>query len=65
MDDARGVRGCQCVRNLDRIFQGFVQPQPLARDQLVERFARHELHGDEVEPIGLVDVVNRDDVRIV
>jgi len=42
------------VRDLDGVLQRFAQPQPLAPDQLAERFARYELHGDKRDASGLV-----------
>jgi len=38
---------------------------PLPRDQPVERLARHELHDDEVDALRRLDLVDRDDVRVV
>src|SRR5262245_54253503 len=47
----------------------FFQTQPTLPDALVERLARHELHGDEVggalRQICAVDVVNVDDAGVI
>ena len=59
------VRRGQRIRDLDGVLQRLAQPHPLARDQLVERLALHVLHGDEVDAVRLVDVVDRDDVGVV
>src|SRR6266481_4919970 len=39
--------------------------QPFAGDHLVQRFARHELHGNEIGAVCLVDIIDGDDVRVV
>jgi hypothetical protein len=62
MDDPGGVCAGQSVGDLDGVFQNLGQPHPIFRDQPVQRLARHVLHGDEVHPVGLADVVDRDDV---
>src|SRR5271169_2350221 len=69
MDDAGSMRGGQGVGDLDGVFQGLARPQPFAPDQLVQRFARHELHGDVLNRLAIhllgVDVVDGDDVGVV
>ena len=65
MHDARRVRLSQGIGDLDCVLQGLVQLQPLAADQLVERSTLDVLHGDEVDAIRLIDVVNGDDERRV
>ena len=65
MHDAGVVRGCQRIRHLHRVLQRLGHRQAFAADQLTERSARHAFHGDEVDAFGLIDVVGRDDVRMV
>ena len=65
VDDARGMRGAECLADLHGVFQGVGERQPAVLDQLRETLAGHELHDDEVAPAGAIDVVNRDDVRVV
>ncbi len=69
MHDTRRVRRSQRVGYLDRVLEDLVQPQSFARDRMVQRFAGQELHGNEIDRApfgrGLVDLVDRDDVRVV
>jgi hypothetical protein len=37
----------------------------MPRNQPVERLALHVLHGDEVDALGLIDVVDGDDVGMI
>src|SRR5882724_10802598 len=53
------------IRDLDGIFQCFVEPQPLAPDHLIQPLARHVLHGDELDPARLGDVINVNDIGMV
>ena len=48
MHDTGRVRRRQRVGHLDRILERLVQPQSFAGDQLVQRLAGHELHGNEI-----------------
>jgi hypothetical protein len=65
VNDAGGMCFRQRIGDLDGTFQCFIEPQPLAPDHLVERFARHVFHGDEVDAVGLRDVVDVNDVGMV
>ena len=65
MNDAGRVRLRQRVGDLDGILQRFIEPQPLAPDQLVERLARHVLHGDELHAVRIRDVVDVNDIGMV
>ena len=55
MNDAGGMRFRKRISDLDGIFQCFIQAQPFAPDHLVQRFARHVFHGDELDPVRLGD----------
>jgi hypothetical protein len=59
------MRFDQRCRHLHRILQRLVQPQPVPGNQAVERLALHVLHGEEVDALGLIDVVNGDDVGVI
>ena len=65
MDDAARVCGRDGVRDRNRDAQQLVQAQSLPRDDRVERGAAHVLHDDEVDGAFRLDMVNRDDVRMV
>jgi len=65
VDNARRVSFGQSICNLHGVIQSFVQLQTLAADQLIEGLALDVLHGDEIDAIRLVNVVDRDYVRVV
>src|SRR6185295_15639985 len=69
VDDSGGVGARQGVGDLNSIPQRIFETQSILADPLVERFAWHELHGDEVGgTIGQicgVDVVNVDDAGVI
>src|SRR5438552_18370398 len=65
MNDAGGVRPSECIGNLDGALQSFIQPHPALRNQPVERLADNALHGNEVNALGLADVVDGDYVGVV
>ena len=65
MNDAGGVRPRKRIGNLDGILQSLVQPHPVPGNQLVERLAGDALHRNEVNALGLADVVYGDDVGMV
>ena len=69
MYDSRGVGARQGVGDLNGIPQRIFEIQSTFADELVERLAGHELHGDEVGgtlgQIRGVDVVNVDDVGVI
>jgi hypothetical protein len=44
------------------VLQDFAPPAP---DELVEALPFHVFHGDEIDAIALVDIVDRDDVGVV
>ena len=52
-------------RNRDRVVQRTLDRQTGFRDQPLERLAVDELHDDEINAVRLVDVVDRDDVRVI
>lgn len=45
--------------------QRFAQPHSIAGNQLVQCYPIHILHGNEVDSVGFIDVINGDDVRMV
>jgi hypothetical protein len=51
--------------DLNRIFQSVSQGQSTLADQLVERLAGDELHGNEIRAFGRADVVNVDDIGVI
>ena len=59
------MRRCQRIGNLHRVLQRLIQPQAMSGDQPVERLSRNELHGDEVDPVSRINVVDRDDVGMI
>ena len=65
MDDSGRVGAGEGVGNLNRIFQRVFQGQAALADQLVERLAGDELHGNEIGAVGRADVVNVDDVGVI
>src|SRR5450432_875376 len=65
MHDACGVCGIQCVCDLNSKRQCFPDLQRLASDPVPQRLPLQQLHGDEGPPIGLVNLVDRANVRVV
>ncbi len=65
MDDALRVCGVERVGNLDAQIEHCFDLQRLARDAVPECLSLQQFHGDEGSPIGLVDLVDRADVRVV
>ena len=66
MDDAGGVRLGEALGGLDGDVEELLRRQRLARgDELAQRLALDELHGDVDRAVGLADVVDREDVRVV
>ena len=65
VDYAFGVRSVQRIGNLDAQIEHRLDLQRLAIDLVPERLPFEQLHGDEGSPIGLVDFVDRADVRVV
>ena len=63
--DAGAVRGGECVGHLRRDAQRFGEPHALARDQLIQRLAIHQLHDDVGLPVLLADFMDGDDVGVV
>ena len=65
VDDALRVRGVEGVCNLDpEIERDFERERPVV-DAVLQRLAVEELHRDERLALGLADVVDRADVRVV
>ena len=65
VDYAFGVRSVQRIGDLDAQIEHRFDLQRLAIDLVPERLPFQQLHGDEGSPIGLVDFVDRADVRVV
>ena len=57
--------GIQGVRDLDAKIEHRLNLQRLASDAVPERLPLQQFHGDEGSPIGLVDLVDGADVRVV
>src|SRR5262245_35436389 len=54
----------QGIRHLHSELESLIQTQSLARDQQIQRFARHEFHHDKVSAPLASDIMNRNDVRV-
>ena len=66
MHDAGGVRLGEALGGLDGDVEELLRRQRLARgDELAQGLALDELHGDVDGPVGLADVVDRQDVGVV
>ena len=65
MDDAFRVCGIQRIGDLDAQIEHRLDLHRLASDPVPERLPLQQFHGDEASPIGLVDLVDRADVRVV
>ena len=65
MRDARFMRLGQTFRNLRRDFNRLSHRQRAADKQLAQRLPLHQLHRDKGAAIGLVNLVNRTDIRMV
>src|ERR1035437_9646085 len=65
VDDAFGVRSVQRIGNFDAQFEHRLDLQRFAIDPVPERLPFQQLHRDEGSPIGLVNLVDRADVRMV
>ena len=63
--DPGGVRRLERARHLLAVAEDLVQRQPARTHAAVERFARQQLHDDEVGAVLLVDLVDGDDVGMV
>jgi hypothetical protein len=64
VDDSRSVRARERAGDVARAPQCLGRRQRAARELRAERLAVDELHHDEREPIDLVDLVDRADVRM-
>jgi len=65
MDDSFPVRGVERVGDLDAQIEHSLDLHRLAPDPVPERLALQQFHGNEAAPIGLVDFVDRADVRVI
>ncbi len=65
MDDSRGMGDRERVGDLLGELDRALQRQAGFGNDLVERTAAHELHDEEVDPVGVIHFVDRDDVRVV
>ena len=59
------MRGIKCIGDLDAQIEHGFDLQRLATDPMPECLSLQQLHGDERSPIGLIDFVDRADVRMV
>jgi len=53
------------VGDLDRQVQNLFNPRTLLGQEMLEGFTLEQLHGDEVSPFVLVDIVNGADVGVI
>jgi hypothetical protein len=65
MDDALGVCRVESIGNLDAQIEHRFDLQRLATYHVPKRLPLQQFHGDEGSPIGLVDLVDRADVRVI
>src|ERR1700693_5322649 len=65
MDDALRMCRVESVGNLDAQIEHRFDLQWLASDPVPECLPLQQFHGDEGSPIGLVNLVDRADVRVV
>ena len=65
MDDALRMRGVESIGDLDAQLEHRFALLRLASDHVPERLPLQQFHGDEGSPIGLVNLVDRADVRVV
>ena len=65
VDDAARVRRDEGVRDGDRNPERLVEAHSLAWNERIQALAADILHHDEVVPVGRLDLVDRDDVRVI
>ena len=65
MDDALRMCRVESIGDLDAQIEHRFDLQRLASDPVPERLPLQQFHGDEGSPIGLVNLVDRADVRVV
>ena len=65
MNDALGVRGLQRIRDLNGDMEETIEFHRLAGDDVLQRCAVQEFHGDERAPGVFANIVNRADVGMI
>src|SRR5262249_37123441 len=65
MDDSLRVCSPKSVGNLDAKIKHRFDVQRLASDLVPQRLPLQQFHGDEGLPIGLINLVDRADVRVI
>ena len=65
MDDASLMRGGERIGHGFRDFDDLRGGESTGRHEAIERLAFDELHGEEVDAVGLFDGENGDDVRVI
>jgi len=65
VDDSFRVGGIQSIGNLDAQIEHRLDLHRLATDSVPQCLPLQQFHGDEASSIGLVDLVDRADVRVV
>ncbi len=65
MDDARLVRGCEGVGDLDTVLDCLVERELATRQPPGERLTVQVLHDQELDPVLVADVVQAADVRVI
>ena len=65
MDDAFRMCRVESLGNLDAQIEHRLDLHRLACDPVPERLTLQQFHGDEGSPIGLVNLVDREDIRVV
>ena len=65
VNNALGVRRFERVRDLDGQLHQHIHLEGTLADALLKRLPLQQLHGDEIPAVGLSDLVDRADVRVI
>jgi hypothetical protein len=65
MNDALGVRGIQCIGNLDSKRQQVLDIQRLSSDLVLQRLPFHEFHGNKCPIAHFIDLIDGADIRMI
>src|SRR3989449_11719710 len=65
VDDARGMCFCEAVSNVLQVAQELRELSVLVMNELTQRKAIDEFHGDEVQAISFTNFINVRDVRMI
>ncbi len=65
VDDAFGMRGVECIGNLNRQTEQNIVLERFSGDAMLQRHAVQKLHGDECLPVLFPNVINRADIGVI